>query len=114
MGHVRRYERQALRALMEGAGFEDIRIVNYGFPITELTRRFSNYLVRNDRSYETLSPEQRSIRSAQRKPQVIARWLKVFSGTLVAPFCVIQRWFYNVDWGDGYVAVATKRRAAAR
>lgn len=111
VGHVRRYEKRALQQLLEGAGFGDIRIVNYGFPVTELTRRFSNFLVRDDRSYDALTPEQRSIRSAQAKPRAINRWLGVFSGSLVTPFCAVQRWFYNRDLGDGYVASAVKRAA---
>lgn len=54
VGHVRRYEKAQLRALIEEAGFTDLRIVNYGFPVTEITRRFSNFLVRNERSYDAM------------------------------------------------------------
>lgn len=108
VGHVRRYEKDQLRSLISAAGFEDICIVNYGYPITELTRRFSNFLVRGEKDYDELSAEQRSIRSAQMKPKRINSWLKIFSGQLVTPFCSIQRWFYNVDLGDGYVATAVK------
>lgn len=109
VGHVRRYEKQELRELLVGSGFTDVCIVNYGFPITELTRRFSNHLVRDDRAYEGMDAEQRSIRSAQAKPWTIDRWLRVFSGNLVAPFCTVQRWFYRWDLGDGFVATATRR-----
>ena len=93
VGHVRRYEKAQLRALIEEAGFTDLRIVNYGFPVTELTRRFSNFLVRNERSYDGMDAVQRSIRSAQAKPKAISSWLKVFSGRLVTPFCFVQRLF---------------------
>lgn len=109
VGHVKRYEKRQLRDLIESAGFTDIRIVNYGFPITEATRRFSNFLIRNERVHEALTPEQRSIRSAQGKPKVISRWLKFLSAPMMIPFCVIQRWFYRFDLGDGYVATAIKR-----
>lgn len=112
VGHVRRYEKRELQQLLERAGFAEIRIVNYGFPVTELTRCVSNYLVRDDRSYDALSAEQRSIRSAQAKPRVINRWLALFSGSLVSPFRTVQRWFYGRDLGDGYVASAVKRAAA--
>ena len=111
VGHIRRYEKQELHKLLEQSGFEDIRIVNYGFPITELTRWVSNFLIRGDRTYDNLSPTQRSIRSAQAKPKVINRLLSVFSGKLVRPFCVVQRWFYQRDLGDGLVATAVKRSA---
>jgi hypothetical protein len=108
VGHVRRYERNELKALLEGAGISQIRLANYGFPITELTRRVSNRLVRNDRSYDGLTMAQRSIRSAQAKPRTIQRVLKLVSGNVVAPFCVVQRWFYDLDLGDGLVASGIK------
>lgn len=112
VGHVRRYEKQQLHGLLHQAGYTDIRIVNYGFPITEFTRRFSNYLVRNDQSYAHLDGTQRSIRSAQAKPKAVASWLKWVSGRVVAPFCLVQRWFYGRDWGDGYVATAVRTSRA--
>ena len=111
VGHVRRYEKQQLHRLMQEAGLDDIRIVNYGYPITELTRRLSNRMVRNDHSYEGMSAEQRSIRSAQVKPRAIKRTLSVFSDKMVLPFCVVQRWFYRRDLGDGFVACGVKRLA---
>lgn len=109
VGHVRRYEKQQLRALLEQAGFDDVRIVNYGFPITELTRTVSNWMVRADHSYDDLTPTERSILSAQAKPRAVKRLLSLFSGNLVLPFVIVQRWFYNKDLGDGYVATATRR-----
>lgn len=108
VGHVRRYEKSQLYELIDFAGFENIRIINYGYPITELTRSFSNFLVQKENGYDGLSAEQRSIRSAQMKPKRINSWLKIFSGRLVTPFCGIQRCFYNIDLGDGYVATAVK------
>lgn len=109
VGHVRRYEKDALQKLLFDSGAKDIKIVNYGFPITELTRWLSNRLIRNDHSYEGLTPEQRSIRSAQAKPKVINKMLSLVSGQLFVPFQSIQRWFYHRDYGDGYVASAVKR-----
>lgn len=108
VGHVRRYEKEDLRTLLEEAGCSQVQIVNYGFPLTELTRRVSNRLVKGDRSYDQLTPVERSIRSAQRKPKIINRFLSLFSDKLFVPFQIIQRWFYQKDWGDGYVATAIK------
>ena len=109
VGHVRRYEKVALQALLADVGIEEIRIVNYGFPITELTRRLSNRLIRGDHSYEGLTPEQRSIRSAQARPKTINRALSLVSGNVFLPFRNVQRWFYRYDLGDGYVACGVKR-----
>jgi SAM-dependent methyltransferase len=109
VGHVRRYEKEGLRALLSGVGVADIRIVNYGYPITEITRRLSNKLVKNDHSYDELTPEQRSIRSAQAKPAIINRVLSLVGDNLFTPFSAVQRWFYPYDLGDGYVATGVKR-----
>jgi 2-polyprenyl-3-methyl-5-hydroxy-6-metoxy-1,4-benzoquinol methylase len=108
VGHVRRYERSELHALLEQSGVGDIRIVNYGFPVTELTRRVSNRIVRDDHTFDALSAEQRSIRSAQGKPKAINRALSLVSGNIVKPFCMVQRWFYRFDLGDGLIASGTK------
>ncbi|GLQ50380.1 hypothetical protein GCM10010872_18290 [Dyella flava] len=109
VGHMRRYEKEDLHALLSDAGAGDIHIVNYGFPVTELTRRLSNRLIKNDHSCDQMTPEQRSIRSAQARPVVINRVLSAVSGDLFVPFCSIQRWFYRYDLGDGYVASGVKR-----
>ena len=108
VGHVRRYEKSELEKLLSNAGFRDIRIINYGFPLTEITRRASNFLVRADKSYDHLSPQQRSILSARAKPRVIARVLSHISERAFLPFVVLQKLFYQVDLGDGYVATAVK------
>ncbi|WP_448100679.1 class I SAM-dependent methyltransferase [Luteibacter jiangsuensis] len=109
VGHVRRYERAQLRALLDAAGFVDVQLVNYGWPITELTRRVSNRLVagRED-AFEGLSPEQRSIRSAQTQPKVIDRILRYVGGAVFTPFAILQRAFYRWDLGDGIVATARR------
>lgn len=108
VGHVRRYEKKDLYELLKQVGFEQIRILNYGFPITELTRRLSNRIVAKDGSYDNMNARERSIRSAQAQPKRIARVLSWVDGRLFRPFCVVQRWFYGMDWGDGYVVHAVK------
>lgn len=111
VGHVRRYEKEELQRLLVNAGISDIHIVNYGFPVTEFTRRLSNRLIKNDQSYNDMTPEQRSVRSAQARPAIINKTLALVSGKLVTPFCFMQRWFYRYDLGDGYVASGIKCNA---
>jgi len=108
VGHVRRYERQQLNDLMSGAGICDIRMINYGFPITEATRIVGNWLVRDNQDYEDLDPEQRSMLSARAKPRAVERVLAICGERSIAPFRVIQRWFYGRDWGDGLIASGIK------
>ncbi|ODV27250.1 MAG: SAM-binding motif [Rhodanobacter sp. SCN 68-63] len=112
VGHVRRYERAQLKDLLSDAGLVDVELFNYGFPVTELTRRLSNRIVLGDKSYDTMTPVERSMLSAQAKPRRISRILSVVSGRVVSPFCAIQRMFYRWDLGDGLVASAVKPASA--
>jgi len=48
------------------------------------------------------------VRSAQGKPKAINRVLSLVSGNIVKPFCVVQRWFYRFDLGDGLIASGVK------
>ncbi|ROQ91781.1 methyltransferase family protein [Delftia acidovorans] len=108
VGHVRRYERLQMQKLLESVGLKEIKMVNYGYPITELTRTLSNRIVSGDKSYDSLDQKQKSILSAQTKPLAIKKMLSLVSGRMVQPFCHLQRWFYRWDLGDGLVVVAKK------
>lgn len=108
VGHVRRYEKSDFHALLQATGLKDIQLINYGYPITELTRALSNRLIANERSYDALDQQQKSILSAQSQPHAIRRALSLVSGRVVTPFCHIQRWFYTKDLGDGIIATARK------
>ncbi len=109
VGHVRRYERADLRDLLNRAGYRVQRIVNYGFPLTELSRRLSNRLFEKTPDLETKSREQLSLQSSYSQPREAARALALVGDIAYQPFFPLQRVFYRFDWGDGLVAVAVKR-----
>lgn len=108
VGHVRRYERVQLRELMMKAGYRDIRIINYGFPLTEVTRPISNLLLIREKEHVSLTDVERSTRSSFSRPRRIRAILNFFDDRIVLPFRHIQRWFYEMDLGDGLAAVAIK------
>jgi SAM-dependent methyltransferase len=108
VGHVRRYERDQLIDLFTQVKIKTERVINYGYPLTEITRRVSNWLVRNEQGYEGLSLEQRSICSAQVKPPVINKILALMGESMFRPFRFIQRGFYCCDLGDGLVLTGIK------
>lgn len=108
VGHVRRYEKAQLHTLLSAAGYQNIRIVNYGFPLTEATRRVSNWLVAHESGHLHLSAEERSVRSSYSRPPIISNVISCIGEWVFLPFRQIQRLFYPLDWGDGYVAVAEK------
>lgn len=109
-GHVRRYEKKCLIELLENAGYADITILNYGFPLGNLTRYASMMLHRGSRDEEKrLSAEERSIKSGVERVGKVTRLAFLFNSALMIPFCFLQRIFFRRDWGDGYVACAVKK-----
>lgn len=109
VGHIRRYEKADLFKLLENAGYYNIKIINYGFPLTGISRIVGNKIIAKDDSASKLSIEERNLRSSYSSPQIISQCLSYISDDLYLPFKYIQRWFYDVDWGDGLVAVAEKQ-----
>lgn len=110
-GHVRRYEKSQLVELLENSGYADITILNYGFPLGNLTRWVSRLLHRSARGEQRLlSAEERSIKSGVERVGRVTRLAFLFDGVLMMPFCLLQRFFFRCDWGDGYVACAVKKQ----
>jgi hypothetical protein len=108
VGHIRRYEKAELLVLLKTAGYQNIQIVNYGFPLTGISRMMANRLMAQDKSFSKHSIEERSLQSSYSRSPVISKYLSFLSEEIYIPFKYIQRWFYDVDWGDGFVAVAEK------
>lgn len=108
VGHLRRYEKDALFSLMKKAGFKNIKIVNYGFPLTFLSRMIANRLIKNDKSSENMSIKDRSLQSSYSRSPIIKSCLSFLNENLYFPFKYIQRWFYLFELGDGFVAIAEK------
>jgi SAM-dependent methyltransferase len=112
-GHVRRYEKSALFELFRGAGYDDIRILNYGFPLGNLTRRVNSlmfgFLSGKDKETMELSQEERSIKSGVERLDKSVRLSFLFNHFFMFPFLVLQRLFYKADIGDGYVVSAVKK-----
>ena len=103
-GHVRRYERQELQDKLAAVGFVDIRVIDYGFPLTALMYPFkqASYKPDNDSSLE-----ERSKQSGIDRPffSRLPAWLLL---PVYYPFMLLQVLFRNSELGDGFVAVARK------
>ena len=108
VGHVRRYERAALFALLGQSGYQSVRLVNYGFPLTSISRRLANRLLNSIPEQAEKSLEQRSLESSYTRPPVADKALSLVSEAAYRPFAILQRLFYQWDWGDGIVAEAVK------
>jgi SAM-dependent methyltransferase len=106
VGHVRRYERAQLKKLLASAGYVDIQVICYGFPLGNITRKVGNLLQRNAAHDFSLDPVARSIDSGMRQSGAVLRLARsgVLNRWTLAPFLWLQRFFYGTERGDGYVA----------
>jgi SAM-dependent methyltransferase len=112
VGHLRRYERADLAAMMEEAGFSDVQVVAYGYPWINWLSHLRVWLVRRtlaDR--EGWDQEKQTAMSNHRQ---IPSWLSASLAPLLVnratvwPFAFFSRFFNRRDLSDGYVLEARK------
>lgn len=108
VGHVRRYERDALRRLLEQAGFVDIRIACYGFPLGNIGRVVGNLLEPSIAAPASGDAVARSIESGTRQSAAVVAVARALRPWMLWPFFVLQRLTFRFDIGDGYVATARR------
>lgn len=108
VGHVRRYERDALRTLIAGSGYEEIRVVCYGFPLGNLGRVVGNVLERRIDAPGSDDAVARSIESGTRQSGAVVAVSRVLKPWMLWPFFVLQRMTFGTDLGDGYIASARR------
>ena len=103
-GHIRRYERLELQEKLTNAGFGNVEIIDYGFPLTALMYPLRQTLYKPDTDS---SLEDRSKKSGTSRPLFsrIPLWLL---RPFYFPFVRLQNIFINKDLGDGFIAIARK------
>ena len=112
-GHFRRYERDALKALVEAAGLRIERFECYGFPLTNITEKASAPLYRraiHARSGSREVDRQRNNdrsgtdrRLHMRMFNVMRSW---FGTSVMRMFYGVQSLFLQRDIGSGYILLA--------
>ncbi|MCP5034126.1 MAG: class I SAM-dependent methyltransferase [Actinomycetia bacterium] len=112
-GHVRRYERHQLMALLDDAGLIEAELSNYGFPLgnaIRLTRTGINSVTRRRVDEPEAETERmaRTVDSGVATARTLNRLKRLSTPRLLAPFVAIQSLAYQRDWSDGYVATATR------
>lgn len=114
-GHVRRYEREQLRDLLERAGMEVEGIECYGFPLANLLERVRAAQCARQLSREASDQADREARTAasgvDRKTET--RLFPLYAGPIgtgmIRLFCATQELFLRTDLGNGLLAVARRR-----
>ncbi|MFZ1864990.1 MAG: class I SAM-dependent methyltransferase [Polyangiales bacterium] len=112
-GHVRRYEREQLRDVLEGAGMEVEEIECYGFPLANLLER-----VRAAQCARQLSGEEHQDREARTAQSGVdrtteTRLFPLYAGPvgsgMIRMFSATQKLFLQTDFGNGLIALARRR-----
>lgn len=103
-GHIRRYERDELHSKLVSAGFSNIEIIDYGFPLTALMYPFRQALYKPETQ---ISLQERSKISGISRP-FFSRFPLWFLYPVYLPFIYLQKIFINKDLGDGFIAIAKK------
>lgn len=104
-GHFRRYTRATLSAALTAAGFSNLRLRNYDFPVGYLLERGRNVIAR--RYLRTSSPYgERTLASGRwlQPPDSAARVMAL----LARPFELLQRPFAGLELGTGLVVLAER------
>jgi len=106
-GHVRRYEKDALRQQFAVHGFEIDKFWSYGFPVTNLIGPMSRRYYRNANRKAPLDQQHATKRSGTERA-VANKFGNIPYVYLMMPFFVCQYLFREQNIGDGYVVLARK------
>jgi 2-polyprenyl-3-methyl-5-hydroxy-6-metoxy-1,4-benzoquinol methylase len=109
VGHIRRYEKIEIIQLLKQAGYKDITVLNYGFPLGNVTRIVSNVIQGTKKTHCNYSLEEKSIKSGIERNPITNKLSFLFNEITLMPFILIQKIFFQKDWGDGYVVYAEKK-----
>lgn len=106
-GHFRRYSKRELQDKLKQAGFDEIDVLAYGFPLglvlKQLRTLISRWRMREDRRSRL---ERTCASGVDRRRAARFRWL--LSGVCLLPFNLMQMPFLKRDWSDGYIAIARR------
>ena len=104
-GHYRRYTRENLSRVLTAAGFANLRLLNYGFPVGYLLEAGRNVYARRHLQTAT-SYEERTLASGRwlQPPESAGRVMAIVSW----PLGHLQRPFAGRELGTGLVALAQR------
>lgn len=107
VGHFRRYDKRPLARQLTRIGFEQPRILSYGFPLGLVLKQLRTRVATKSLADDTRSRQERTEASGvERKRWLSLRWM--MNDVVMLPFHLLQMPFLSFDWSDGYIAVARK------
>lgn len=108
VGHLRRYERADLIALLENTGWRPLEVACTGFPLGRLARPFGEWLARRRLRSAGADRSERTYRSGVQRLFPAALRADLLA-PLLAPAFSLQRAFEQRDLGTGFFFAAVRR-----
>jgi len=105
VGHLRRYDRDDLKQVLEKAGLKDVKVISVAVPVANMLLGISDVMVRRsaEMAKKELSLEEQTKLSGIREipwKTVFPSWVSIIlNQATLYPFFIIQRWFYNTGFG---------------
>lgn len=109
-GHYRRYEREELVDLFQKTGFDNIRVIAYGYPFINLLQRLRALYAKKQAGVKCKWDKARQTQQSglNHVPSQL-HWLGIFVNPYTTlPLSWIARLFNNTDLSEGYIIIADK------
>jgi len=107
VGHFRRYDKQPLREQLKSIGFQQPKIMSYGYPLGLILKHLRTRVAARSLQQDERSRQERTEASGvERKRWLSLRWM--LNDVCMLPFNLMQMPFLPFDCSDGYIAVARK------
>lgn len=112
VGHLRRYDRADLAALLEEAGFTDIVVRSVAVPVANMLQGIGNHFLRRSEEIDKRSLSKRAqteasgIRDIPFKTAFPSWFRVVLNPVTLSPLFALQRAFYDTDLGIEIIARA--------
>ncbi len=110
VGHVKRYEKDELRKLLESANFKDVCVISYGFPFINML-----WFLRKIHGKMQMKKKKDWTQEKQTKESGVGQLSNLFTPLgIIAnkyvfyPLNLISSLFTRFDLSEGYLVIATK------
>ena len=107
VGHVRRYEKEEIKNILNEAEFKIIKFYSYGYPFLNIVKKFIDYLF----AKRLKKIKKNRIELSGKSGLIVIKIpiLKyIFNKYILFPFIQFSRLFHRYDLSEGYLCLAKK------